>query len=111
MPTQVDGNMVNAGMANQALAMVPTAGLDFQRSVTSMDGMNGAFYEDFSSGRREGTWGMMNQPNGSGFYSEFEGRESGVGGGIYDDMALPDYFLGQYYSQVNHLNVSTFYFL
>ncbi|XP_070689057.1 desmoglein-2.1-like [Pempheris klunzingeri] len=99
MPTQLDGDMVKVGMgmANNNSAIMPTAGLDFQKSVTSMDGMNGAGYQGFSSGYREGTWGMMNQANGSGFYSEFEGRESRIEGGLYDGMALPDHFLAQYY--------------
>lgn len=93
MPTQVDGDMVNMGMGmvTQTSAMAPMAGFDVQKSVTSMDGMNGAIYQ-------EGTWGMMNQQGGSGFYSEFESREAG--GGIYDSMALPVNFLGQYYTQV-----------
>ncbi|XP_032363606.1 LOW QUALITY PROTEIN: desmoglein-2-like [Etheostoma spectabile] len=98
MPTQMDGNMVNMnmGMINNTSAM---AGLDFQRSVTSMDGMNGAVYQDgFVSGLREGSRGMAQQ-SGSGFYSEFEGRESGAGREMYDGMALPDHFLAQYYTQ------------
>ncbi|KAG7228891.1 hypothetical protein INR49_008669 [Caranx melampygus] len=41
----------------------------------------------------------MNQNRGSGFYSEFESRESAGGRGMYDGMALPDHFLAQYYSQ------------
>ncbi|GLD67701.1 desmoglein-2-like protein, partial [Lates japonicus] len=100
MPIQMDGDMINVdmGMASKTLAMNSMAGLGLQKSVTSMDGMNGATYgEGFVSDHREGTWGM-NQLSGSGFYSEFEGRESG-GGGLYDCMALPDHFLAQYYTQ------------
>lgn len=103
MPTQMDGGgvMVGKGMAGMTSAMVPLAAFDGQKSVTSMDGMNGGFYGDgFSLGHREGTWGMMNQPSGSGLYSEFQGRESSVSGGMFDGMALPDHFLRQYYSQV-----------
>uniref|UniRef100_A0A4W6EPD7 Cadherin domain-containing protein n=1 Tax=Lates calcarifer TaxID=8187 RepID=A0A4W6EPD7_LATCA len=106
LPTQMDGDMnVDMGMASKTLAMNSMAGLGLQKSVTSMDGMNGATYgEGFVSDHREGTWGM-NQLSGSGFYSEFEGRESGGGGGIYDVMALPDHFLAQYYTQkVNNGN-------
>ncbi|GAA6223890.1 desmoglein-2-like [Lates japonicus] len=101
MPTQMDGDMINVdmGMASKTLAMNSMAGLGLQKSVTSMNGMNGATYgEGFTTDHREGTWGM-NQLSGSGFYSEFEGRESGGGGGIYDGMALPDHFLAWYYTQ------------
>ncbi|KAF1386040.1 hypothetical protein PFLUV_G00114040 [Perca fluviatilis] len=95
VPTQIDGNMVNVnmGMANNTLAMVPMAGLDFQRSITSMDGMNRAGYQEvFSIGHRERGMGVMNQQGGRDFYS-------GVGGGMYDGIALPDHFLAQYYTQ------------
>ncbi|XP_070765423.1 desmoglein-2.1-like [Enoplosus armatus] len=95
MPTQMDGN-VAMGMANNISAIAPMAGFDIQKSVTSMDGMNGAVYQE---GYRDATWGMRNELNGSGFYSGFEDRESGAGGGIYDGMALPDHFLRQYYTQ------------
>ncbi len=107
MPTQPDGDTVNVCMAKCTSGMPPIAGLDIQKPVTSMDGMNGAFQEGFVSGDR--TWGMMNQMSGSGI-DEYEGKESGVVGGIYDGMALPDHFLGQYYTQVrNQLNISIFY--
>ncbi|KAM8745386.1 desmoglein-2.1-like [Acanthopagrus schlegelii] len=100
MPTQTDEQMVKMGMANTTSAMVPMAAFDYQKSVTTMDEMNGAIYrEGFSGVHREGTMGRMNQISGSGFYSEFESRESGVGGGLYDGMALPDHFLRQYYFQ------------
>ena len=109
MPTQMDGQMVETGMANRTSTLAPMASFDYEKSVTSMDGMNGAIYpEGFSSVHREGTMGRMNQMSGSGFYSEFESRESGVGGGLYDGMALPDHFLRQYYFQVrNHFSIST----
>nr|XP_046248064.1 desmoglein-2-like [Scatophagus argus] len=102
MPMQLDEDTakVGMGMANKISAMPPMGGLDLQKSVISIDGMNGAVYqESFSNGHREGTWRMMNQMMGSGFYSEVQGRESGVGGGIYDGMALPHHFLRQYYTQ------------
>ncbi len=68
-----------------------------------MNGMNIAGYQGgFSSGNMGGTWGMMNHSSASGFYSEFGGKESAVGGGIFDGMALPDHFLGQYYTQVRN---------
>ena len=109
MPTQMDGQMVETGMANRTSAMVPMAAFDYQKSVSTMDGMNGAIYpEGLSSVHREGTMGRMNQRSGSGFYSEFETRESGGGGEFYDGMALPDNFLRQYYFQVRiHFSIST----
>uniref|UniRef100_A0A4W6EMK7 Cadherin domain-containing protein n=1 Tax=Lates calcarifer TaxID=8187 RepID=A0A4W6EMK7_LATCA len=90
MPTQMDGDrIIDMGMV----------GLGLQKSVTSMNGMNRVTRgEGFASDHREGTWGM-NHLGSSGFYSEFEGRESGGGGGIYDGMALPDHFLAQYYTK------------
>lgn len=108
MPSPAYGDMVQRGMAAKSSAMAPMADYDFQKSVTSIDGINGHINPD---GHREGTWGMMNQMSYSGFYSEFESREAG-GGEIYDCMALPDNFLGQYYSQVrNFVNIPTHYFL
>ena len=94
MLPQMDGDMLNMGigMVGKTSAMAPRATFDFQRSVTSMDG--------FAGDHRAETWGMMNQPSASGFHSEFEGRESGGGGGFFDGMALPDHFLEQYYTQV-----------
>ncbi|KAE8293849.1 Desmoglein-4 Cadherin family member 13 Precursor [Larimichthys crocea] len=100
LPTQMDGALIDMGMAKQS-SMAPMGGFNFQKSVTSMDGMNGGTYHDgFTSVYREGTFGMMNQPSGSGFYgSGFERRESAEGGEVYNGMALPDQFLRQYYSQ------------
>ena len=84
---------VGVGMVSKTSAMAP--------SVTSMDGMNMAIDQGQCAGdHREGTWGAMNQPCSSGFYSEFEGREHVGGGEIYDGMALPEHFLGQYYTRV-----------
>ncbi|XP_071342912.1 desmoglein-2.1-like isoform X2 [Trachinotus anak] len=89
MPTQIDGDIVkvDTGIGTKTPAIA--------QSVTSMDGMNRG---GFASDHREGTWGI-NQISGSCFYSDFEGKESRGGGGIYDSMALPDHFLRQYYSQ------------
>lgn len=39
---------------------------------------------------------MFGQEHGGAFYSEFESRE----GGVYDGIALPEHYLGEYYSQV-----------
>lgn len=98
LPVQQD---VNMGMAKNTFAAPPMAGMGFQKSVSSMDGMNRALYgEGFTGARREETWG--NQPSSRGYYSEFESRASGGGGGMYDGMALPDHFLGQYYGQVRN---------
>lgn len=108
----MDGALIDMGMAKQS-SMAPMGGFDFQKSVTSMDGMNGGTYHDgFTSVYREGTFGMMNQPSGSGFYgSGFERRESAEGGEVYNGMALPDHFLRQYYSQVRiHLIIYTLCF-
>lgn len=58
--------------------------------------------DGYASGHRGESWGMANQAIGSGLYSEFDGRESRAGGGMYEGMALPDHFLGQYYSQVSN---------
>ncbi|XP_059197235.1 desmoglein-2.1-like [Centropristis striata] len=101
MPMQRDGNMVSVGLgsANNTSAMAPMAAFDMQKSFTTMDGRNGANYQEgFASGREE-AWGVMNQPSGSGFYSEFGSRESGVGGGMFDSIALPDHVLRQCYNE------------
>ena len=103
---QVDGDPVKIGMGMAPMmAMAPMGGMDFNKSANSIDRMNGPVYQ-------EGTWGMMNQPTASGFYSEFESRESGVGADFYDGMALPDHFLEEYYTQVRiNSNNSTLSFL
>uniref|UniRef100_A0A3Q3WQK7 Cadherin domain-containing protein n=1 Tax=Mola mola TaxID=94237 RepID=A0A3Q3WQK7_MOLML len=94
-------NTVGIGMAGITSAVAPKAALDYQKSVTSMDGMNGAIYRGgFSSGQGEGSWGIMNKTTGNGLFSEFHDRESTVGRGVFGGMALPDNFLKQYYSQV-----------
>lgn len=112
LPTQFDGDGVKLGMgtACRTSATAPMAIFDSHKSVASMDVMSRPPYEEaFSSSHREGTWGRMSHPSGSGFYSEFHGRESTEGGGIFNGMALPDHFLRQYYSQVrSHLNVSVY---
>lgn len=105
IPTQMDGDMmVDANTSGMGQA------LGFQKSVTSMDGMNRYVYQDGLAAHnlREDSWGMMNQGGGGGgaIYSGYEGRDSAVGfggGGIFDGMALPDMFLKQYYTQVRNL--------
>ncbi|XP_069378761.1 desmoglein-2.1 isoform X2 [Paralichthys olivaceus] len=93
MPTQVEVGM------GKILAKAPVAGLDNHKSVTSIDGINWFPPDRLAIGHREDTWGMINRPSVSSFHPEIEGRESGGRGGIYDGMALPDHFLGQYYTQ------------
>uniref|UniRef100_A0A3Q0QVB1 Cadherin domain-containing protein n=1 Tax=Amphilophus citrinellus TaxID=61819 RepID=A0A3Q0QVB1_AMPCI len=100
LPTQLDGDTINIGMAQKPVAMAPLGSFDFPQSVTSINGMNGAAYQ---GGHRRDTWGM-NQQDPSGFYSEIETRESLGGGGAYDGIALPDHFLRQYYSQMTNGN-------
>ncbi|KAM3620644.1 uncharacterized protein V6R79_026394 [Siganus canaliculatus] len=106
IPTQqVDGDAVKLGWAAASKA-APVAGLDSQRSFFSLDGMNRASHQESSwSGQREMAW--MNASNGSALFSGFEDREAGGGaGGLYDGMALPDHFIGQYYTQkVNSANL------
>lgn len=115
IPTQIDVDGVKLGMgtAGTTSAMAPMAIFDSHKSVTSVDVMSRPAYEDgFSSGYREGTWGRVSHPSGSGLYSEFHGRESRESGGIFNGMALPDHFLRQYYNQVRlHLNIIILYFL
>uniref|UniRef100_A0A672Z4B7 Desmoglein-2-like n=1 Tax=Sphaeramia orbicularis TaxID=375764 RepID=A0A672Z4B7_9TELE len=88
MPTHVDGNL-EMGMASKVLG----APVEFQNSVASMDAMNG-IQQGFGSAYREGTWGRMGSSRA--VFSEFGGTESR---GMFDDIALPDEFLEQYYNQ------------
>lgn len=97
--TAVDGDAVKIGTAGTTMASQPV--FDSQKSVASMSGINGGgFQERFSSSHRGDTWGVMSQPSGSGFYSNFHGRESILEGDMFNGMALSDHFLGQYYNQV-----------
>lgn len=103
--TAVDGDAVKICRAATTMASLPV--FEGQKSVVSMGGMNdGMFQERFSSGRRGEAFGVMNQPSGSGLYSEYHGRES-VAGDMFSGMALSDHFLGQYYNQV----MTNLYFL
>lgn len=91
LPTQLDGAAFKSymGMANNVSAT--------NNYLTSMDGINGAVCEDGFGFQMEQT--RENQWDASA-YSGFEDREAGRGGrGIYDGMALPVHFLGQYYTQ------------
>uniref|UniRef100_A0A3B5B005 Desmoglein-2-like n=1 Tax=Stegastes partitus TaxID=144197 RepID=A0A3B5B005_9TELE len=109
MPKQAERHMVSMGMGapKKSVAIAPLSPVDFHQSVTSVNEMNGApFQEDFISVHREGMQ-SMNQVDSFGFSAEFEGRESQGGGELYDYMALPDYFLGQYYSQATNRNDNT----
>ncbi|KAM7410640.1 hypothetical protein PAMA_001872 [Pampus argenteus] len=100
MPNTVSAGMANtvsAGMANTVSAGMANNVSSGANNRLSMDMINGAAYEE-SSGFQ--TWGE--QWGSSAAYLGFEGREAGVaGGGIYDGMALPDHFLGQYYTQAS----------
>lgn len=111
MPTQMDGDGVKMGMGmGMGMAGVTSSAVDM--GVTPVNGMNGSMlHEVVSSGYREGSWDMMNQGTRSGLYtSEIHGRESRVGGGIFDSMALPDQFMREYYSQVRiHRNCFGFF--
>lgn len=73
--------------------------MEFQQSVMNLNQDPGEDF--FSSGHGAGMWGMT-QRDGSGFHSQFEAGESREDGGIFDEMALPDYFLGQYWGQVRN---------
>uniref|UniRef100_A0A7N8XNZ0 Desmoglein-2-like n=1 Tax=Mastacembelus armatus TaxID=205130 RepID=A0A7N8XNZ0_9TELE len=92
-PMQMDGNgfKVIPGEANDTSAMV--------KSVISMGGINRGSHQ--SGGEMEEMWERRNW-NISGSYQaatlESKGTRGG-GGGIFDDMALPHHFLGQYYTQ------------
>lgn len=97
IPTQVDGEMIGGGMGtvNRFSSMGPIEGMDYRKSVTSM---NKAFYSGAAIDNGEGTWGTTQRRN-SGFYHDFD-IASGAGGGLYDGMALSDSFLREYYTQV-----------
>lgn len=96
MPTQVEGDLAN--VATGSCAVVPVAGMNFQRSVTAMDG--GVYQEGLAASQRDSTMGRMGQRRASGFYSEMESTQS-MRGGLYDGMALQDHILRQYYAQVS----------
>ncbi|XP_019201960.1 desmoglein-2 [Oreochromis niloticus] len=67
--------------------------LDYEASVTNINGMKWGTYQDgFSTDYGQEMRGFTD------FHSEFETRESSQGG-LFDSMALPHYFLAQYYSQ------------
>lgn len=113
MPTQMDGDGVKMGMAmgmGMGMAGITSSAADM--GAIPVNGMNGSMvHEVVSSGYREGAWDMMNQAARSGLYtSEIHGRESRVGGGIFDSMALPDQFMREYYSQVRIHRNSFFVF-
>ena len=61
-------------------------------------------YSDYYFQGDSNGWGTSNV---SGLGTWIKGEGSQVHQGMYEGMALPDRFLGQYYSQVrNHYNIS-----
>ncbi|KAM9364916.1 desmoglein-2.1-like [Pholidichthys leucotaenia] len=96
MPTHVDGDItvLNMGTARKTFAAAPMGRSVYSTNATDMD----TYEEGFSKDYREGTW-AMNKEGGRGFFSENETRESMGGRGLYDDIALPDHILEQYYNQ------------
>uniref|UniRef100_A0A3B4V4R9 Desmoglein-3-like n=1 Tax=Seriola dumerili TaxID=41447 RepID=A0A3B4V4R9_SERDU len=93
MPFDTKSHLINYRTEGQGENTVRPTYLNFEHMTSTG--------EDWNTGYTRWSIGV-NQRSGSGFYSEFEGRESGGGGGIYDGMALSDHFLGQYYSQVRN---------
>lgn len=78
------------------VAVAPAGSLDYEASLTNINGMKWGTYQDgFSTDYRQEMRGFTD------FHSEFETRESSQGG-LFDSMALPHYFLAQYYSQVRN---------
>lgn len=92
--TEGDGVEVKTGTAGTTMAALPV--FDGQKSVTSM---SGGFPKRFFSSHRGDTMGVLSQPSGSGFYSDFQSRQS-IEGDMFDGMALSYDFLGRYYNQV-----------
>lgn len=91
MPSPIDENTstISKGMGRSGSRIEP-------RPLQQVDGCG-------SGGFRERTW-IQGLSNGS----HYERRESRVGGGMFDGMALQDQFLGLYYTQVsNHFHTST----
>lgn len=98
LPLQTDVDLLDMGMVNRTAAAGQMEVMDLhQRSFASMDGMNGGL--GYGAGQMEGSWRGMSQAGGSVFNSEFMSRQADTG--IFDGMALPHHYLGQYYSQVS----------
>ncbi|CAL1593128.1 unnamed protein product [Knipowitschia caucasica] len=113
MPTtQMDGNMHDMShissmefQQNQmGFQQNQMSNMGFQQ-ISGMleEGVNGYYQGQmdggmgYGAGQMDGTWRGMSQMGGSGFQSEYMSRERDTG--IYDGMALPHHFLGQYYNQ------------
>lgn len=95
MPTQVDGNVVASALGGANMSNMST--MEFQQHTgMSREVMNG-YYQGYGAGQMEGTWRGRSQMGGSRFQSEYMSRETNTG--IFDGMALPYHYLGQYYSQ------------
>lgn len=94
-PVVLGGHLptVDICMVKNPVAMAPIGSLNFQPSATTINGMTWGTYQDgYSSGYRQEMKGC------SDVHSEIETRDS-WGRGVYDGIALPHHFLGQYYSQ------------
>lgn len=98
----VDGKMTYAGnmaaMGGMSTMMGGAEGMMRQEYITSTSSMGGGggYYDGAltqEGGYGGGAWGMGHSAD----YAEFESREAL---GVYDGIALPEHFLGQYYTQV-----------
>uniref|UniRef100_A0A8C5E0E4 Desmoglein-2-like n=1 Tax=Gouania willdenowi TaxID=441366 RepID=A0A8C5E0E4_GOUWI len=99
IPTQVEEDALLMGSANHVLAVASAEGFGFQQSSMSLSGWKKeAFQNAFSSNHRENMW-EMTQQNGSGFNTESKRRQTQQTSAMFDNMALPYHFLGEYYSQ------------
>ena len=82
------------GMGMRMGSAAAVGGGAFQNSASTM---GSGYYQDgrvdmaYRTGRE-----LAGQQQGSGFYSEFDAREE-----AYNDSALPDHILNDYYSQVS----------
>lgn len=112
LPTQISA--VDAGFGTKAAPPLVQSVVSMENAGMYAAGQNAGMFAAgqsggmFAAGQSE--WGMIDQRRASGFHSEYEFSNSAEEGGIYDGIALPHYFLEQYYSQVRtQLNI--FYFL
>ena len=96
MPTQMDtevSKLVGMGVQQQIPGFM---GGKFQQSTSSMGGL---YYQDGNSiAGGYGNSTLMREANG--YYSEFDGRENAVAVEQFSGFALPESFLGNYYTQV-----------
>uniref|UniRef100_A0A3B4AZD5 Cadherin domain-containing protein n=1 Tax=Periophthalmus magnuspinnatus TaxID=409849 RepID=A0A3B4AZD5_9GOBI len=97
--TQIDGNMLNMSMGGTQISNMDLQ----QRTEMSREVING-YYQGYGASQMEGTWRGLSQFGGSAFQSEYMSRERETG--IFDGMALPYHYLGQYYNQVSVPNTS-----